>query len=106
MPEAELALDRIQNYIDAQPPEDRKRLLDRYEDYPLYDDISDRSWWLSIRPMPPEAKAYAYFSKWVRSSQKKKDEMEEMRGDMPGMMSDRFMAELRQLHQQSEEIEE
>jgi hypothetical protein len=108
MPEAEMAKKRLDEYIASQPKEDRLRLKKLHKDYPKYDDIPDRAWWLSLRPMPPEAKAYLYYSKWIRSSEAKRKQMDKLRVKMPGMSadSDAFMAELRKLHKQSEENEE
>jgi hypothetical protein len=106
MPEADQTLKLLDEYIKAQPEGEQNRLVKLHEDYPLYDDIPDRGWWLSLREMPPEAKAYVFFSKWIRSPEAKKKQLDNMRGEMPGMMSDRFMKELRKLHQLSKEIEE
>jgi N12 class adenine-specific DNA methylase len=105
MPEAELTIKELDAYIKEQPKGDQQRLVDMHDDYPKYDDIPDRSWWLSLRQMPAEAKAYVFFSKWKRATAEKRKQLDSMRGDMPGMMSDAFMDELRKLHKQSKELE-
>jgi hypothetical protein len=105
MPEAEQTAKLLNSYIADQPKNDRQRLVDMYEDYPLYDDIPDRGWWLSMRGMPAEAKAYVFFGKWVRATPEKKKQLDSMRAKMPGMMSDKFVDELSNLHEKSKEIE-
>jgi len=104
MPEAEQTAKLLNSYIAEQPEGDRKRLTEMFEDYPLYDDIPDRGWWLSLRGMPAEAKAYVYFSKWVRANPEKREQLESMRSYMPGMKSDAFVEEFSKLYEKSKEL--
>ncbi len=95
--DAEGPLENATTFIEKQPSEDRERLKKLFKEYPKYDDIPDRGWWLSLREVPAEAKAYLWYSRYRRASDSKKEELDRIRKKMPGMTSDRFMAELRKL---------
>lgn len=95
--DAESPLQNATTFIEKQPKADQERLKKLFKEYPKYDDLPDRGWWLSLREMPPEAKAYVWFSRYRRASDSKKEELDRIRKKMPGMTSDRFMAELRKL---------
>lgn len=86
-------------FIRSQPPEDMIRLDERFRHGVMLYGIPDRRWWQNIHSLTPEARAQAYFSKWLVSDRDKKDEMDRLLFQLPGMASSRFLIRLGKLKQ-------
>jgi hypothetical protein len=83
-------LDKAKSFVKAQPPEDRERLANWFTNYGKIYDIPDRSWWLELVGMPPETKATVFWTKYVQSNEKEKEEMKSIARKIPGILSERF----------------
>lgn len=81
---------KAKDFIKSQAPEDRERLAQWFTNYGKIYDIPDRSWWLELVGMPPETKATVFWTKYIQSSEKEKEEMKATARKVPGILSERF----------------
>lgn len=90
-------LKEIRQFVKEQPAEDRKKLADRFKNQQITYDIPDRSWWLNLAEMNPEARATVFWTKYARSKEEEKEELKKLARKIPGIWSDRFVKRLRLL---------
>jgi len=81
---------KAKDFVKNQPQEDRERLARWFVNYGKIYDIPDRSWWLELVEMPPETKATVFWTKYIQSSEKEKEEMKSIARKVPGILSERF----------------
>ena len=81
---------KAKEFIKDQPQEDKERLATWFLNYGKVYDIPDRSWWLEIMGMPPETRATIFWTKYIQSNEKKKEEMKKLAHQIPGIISKRF----------------
>lgn len=84
-------LGKIKAFIKAQPKEDRQRLSRWFSNYGIVYDIPERSWWLNLVDMPPEARAYVYINKFMTEDSEGQREMNKLAKKIPGLWSPRFV---------------
>lgn len=96
-------LREIKVFIKQQPKEDQDRLYQRFKKYELVYDIPDKSWWLDISNMPPEARATVFWTKYMESKKEEKEELIKLAKRVPGIWSDRFYKRLKLLLKKSKE---
>jgi hypothetical protein len=92
-----VAKKEIDDFIkEAKTPEDRKRLIARYKNYGKVFGIPDRSWWLRLPEIPPEARAGLYWAKYSKlDTPEEKKKLESLARTIPGIWSDPFLKYLR-----------
>jgi len=81
---------QIFTHIKAQPEAEQGTLVQRFHRMERLYRIPDRGWWLTLASMPPEARATAFFSRWVTSDEEEKKRLRETMIRVPGIRSDRF----------------
>lgn len=81
---------KAKDFVKSQPPEDRERLARWFVNYGKIYNIPDRSWWLELVEMPPETKVTVFWTKYVQSNEKEKEEMKAIARKVPGILSERF----------------
>lgn len=77
-------------FIKKQPKEDRKRLVSWFENYGRIYDVPNKSWWLNLSEMPPEARATEFWLKYLEEDEKERIELKRIAKKMPGLWSPRF----------------
>jgi hypothetical protein len=88
-------LTEVKVFIRKQPAEDRKRLISWFKNYGIVYDIPDRSWWLNLAEMPPEARAAVYWTKYLETEEGERKALSRLAKRIPGLWSDRFNKRLR-----------
>jgi len=76
---------KIDQFIEAESPNEQKRLKNRFEVSKKLKDIPDRRWWLTIRGMSPELRASEIWSRWQQATPEKKQQLKEVMNKIPGI---------------------
>jgi hypothetical protein len=88
-------LSKIKAFIRKQPAEDRKRLVSWFKRYGVIYDIPDRTWWLNMAELSPEARATVFWTKYLETGKDERKGLERLARKIPGVWSDRFIRRLR-----------
>ena len=88
-------LNEIKVFIRKQPVEDRKRLVSWFKRYGIVYDIPDKSWWLNLAEMPPEARATVFWLKYLETEEADRKGLKRLAKRIPGLWSPRFLKRLR-----------
>ena len=90
-------LGEIKGFIMGQPKEDRKRLIDRFKRHGVLYGLKNRTWWLDMADLTPEARAQVFWTKYITLSTDEKKEFARTAKKVPGVWSDRFFERLKML---------
>lgn len=96
-------LKKIKVFIKEQPKEDQDRLYQWFRKYELVYDIPDKSWWLDLTDMPPEARATVFWTKYMESDKDERKDLVQLAKRIPGVWSDRFYKRFKILLKKSRE---
>ncbi len=89
----------IKRFVAQQPAELQKGLLDRFISFGQVFEIPDRRFWLNLKAMSPEARATAFFTRWMQSNPKDQRALMEQAASLPSFVSKRFIVKLGKLKQ-------
>jgi hypothetical protein len=85
------------DYVEQQPEVDKARLYDRFDRFGKVYRIPNRRWWLNLINLSPEARALAYWTEYRNAKEERKQLMDRMLMELPGIASERFIKELSKL---------
>lgn len=88
-------LTEVKVFIRKQPAEDRKRLISWFKNYGIVYAIPDKTWWLNLAEMTPEARATVYWTKYLETEEGERKALSRLAKRIPGLWSDRFNKRLR-----------
>lgn len=89
--------ERLIQFVEKAPPEDQDRLTNRVLKTQKLFKIPDRTWWVNVSELPPEAKAAAFWDRYSKASPQEKERMIELADQVGGFTSERFINRLAEL---------
>jgi hypothetical protein len=90
-------------YILSQPKEDRKRLIDKIENYEAYYNIPDRRYWLNLKNLPPEQRAVVFHDRLKRLPKEEANNFLKQADKLPGIATKDFMKKFDQLYKRGKQ---
>ena len=91
--------ENVINYVDRQPPEEQDRLMQRWIRYGKIHDVPDKTWWLNMAHMSPEARALVYWTRWRKADDEEKRRLLKTVSRVSGVITPRFNRRLDSLKQ-------
>jgi len=96
---------QVRQFINNQPWQDRSGLIQRHQRYGKFYEISDRTWWLNLSYLPAETRAVVYWTRYMQSTVKEQEILENTLKKLPLIISGRFYYKLNQLRKTKEREE-
>lgn len=87
----------IKRIVAAAPPERQEDLIRRMEDLERTHGIPDRRLWLTLRGMPPEARAAGFWLAWTQANEETKERLSRTMKQVPGIVTENFLLNLERL---------
>lgn len=84
----------VREFINSQPKEDRLRLKSRFNRYGVLYELKNRTWWLDMAELTPEARAQVFWTKYITLPKDEKQELVRTAKKVPGVWSERFFKRL------------
>jgi hypothetical protein len=86
--------DRIVNFVNKQPEEDRTKLDRHFKEYAAYRTIPDSRWWMALKNANPEVRAKVFYQRYIESKSDEKKVLRQKAVELPGIVTDKFNAEI------------
>ena len=98
--------DEIEHFFNNTPDTEKRRLRDRHIRRGKLQELPEKRYWLNLAEInPPEARATVFWNRWRTAKKKEQEMLEKYCRQVPGIVSGRFLRQLRILKNKSEQLE-
>lgn len=98
--------DEIEHFFNDAPDIEKRRLRDRHIRRGKFQELPEKRYWLNLAEInPPEARANVFWNRWRTAKKEEREMLEKYAGQVPGIISERFLRQLRILKKKSEQLE-
>lgn len=94
---------KLMQYLVKQDENDQKRLQERFIKTKELFSIPDRRWWINTLSLNPEARAAAFYGKYMATAQKDREALVRQAAEVKGYVTDRFADKMADLMMEKEQ---
>jgi hypothetical protein len=92
--------EEVMAYIMEQPPEQRRNLVRKFNDYNRMGNMPDKKWWIDLKYSDPDTRAELFYRRYEKAKSDEKERMMQWLNRLPGIRSDQFNRRLYQLQRE------